>query len=619
MREVKFIHISDLHIGRKSNEELLYGKVNDDDVLTALRKTVSHARRDKADFIFISGDLFDEPATKENLELLDNILLPLTDTAIIYCPGAHDFLKKDDDISAYEFSSNIYIAGCDVYRNKVSEDSIVFGCRDERATAMVDIIRFDKMGICVHAAGYYARIAKINAFDEAAPYDNSYYNVLLGYGGSETGIGISYPDLKKKGFNYIGLGGEHTNKLMYNGKICYPGSLEPLSGSETGHHGYIEGVIKENGVSCRLHPASKKEYKTINYPISNYMGNEELADELKRIMINEGKNNIFRINLVRTDKCEKTFDIRESLSGFRISAIEGERFVRKDYDEYIRANRGNEFGKLLSKRYGESPVKEDAAKLAIDSVIEASGICYRHNKKLNDRIFEDTVKKELPLMKKKKKELLASDEVKEYEKARQMLESNPDVLDMLNKAWADERKAELTLKTARSNMEQILPGHKRKWVKTGLRAAIIPFVLLIVMFIFVLPYAYINMIQKISRLDVLMLFIMGIFIVALCFFMGYFFSKMVDANRRIHTGRGKKNTATGYREELAEAVQRITEYESNVDELKKIRRNYQIMDNRRREIISDMNVRESNVEKVYYEVQLIDEAIKILSASIEVT
>ena len=94
-------------------------------------------------------------------------------------------------------------------------------------------------------------------------------------------------------------------------------------------------------VSVRLVPASQKVYKTIRYPVSIYLSDEELADEFHRIIAREGEKNIYSIYLVRPEKCEKSFHLHEALATYRIAALSGEVYQREDYDEYRKANRGN--------------------------------------------------------------------------------------------------------------------------------------------------------------------------------------------------------------------------------------------------------------------------------------
>ena len=51
MRDIHFIHISDLHIG-KQPEELVFGTCSLDDVKNTLKKGCRQGRKDKAGFYF---------------------------------------------------------------------------------------------------------------------------------------------------------------------------------------------------------------------------------------------------------------------------------------------------------------------------------------------------------------------------------------------------------------------------------------------------------------------------------------------------------------------------------------------------------------------------------------
>lgn len=143
MGAIQFIHISDVNIGRKS-DKLLFGQTGEKDRITTLKQVVSDAGKLQADFVFITGDLFDHPATEEDLAWIDEIFLPLDKTAVIYCQGDHDYMKSDGVLANYSFRSNIYVAGCSEYRNPVPAGSAIYGVKHENATAMIDVIRFPK-------------------------------------------------------------------------------------------------------------------------------------------------------------------------------------------------------------------------------------------------------------------------------------------------------------------------------------------------------------------------------------------------------------------------------------------------------------------------------------------
>ena len=426
-------------------------------------------------------------------------------------------------------------------------------------------------------------------------------NILLAHAGNHGAIPIDYPTIRKAGFDYIGLGHEASYKNMYNGRICYPGALEPGNNRETGPHGYVQGKLSDGVVSVRLVPASQKEYKTIRYPVSNYMSDEELADELHRIIAREGEKNIYSIYLVRPEKCEKTFHLQEALATYRIAALIGEVYQREDYDEYRKANRGNAFGRLLDKLDADSPIREDGAKLAVDLVIERSKIYTRSSRKMNDRLYEETIRVVLENLKQGMDKLRTSKDIQEYEQAKERLAESPDVLERLNEAWAMERKNKLELLTARNNQAQIVPRHRSKWIRTGIRAAIVPFVIFCIMVLFLMPRAYIQMSERMNGTDVVRFLVTSILAIVLCFVVGYVFARLIDQNK-----------ADGIRKERADAERLERELAAKGEQLHEVRTGYQLQDTKRREIQSDVNAREDLVAQTIYRLQVMEEAMRTL-------
>ena len=600
MRAIQFIHISDVNIGRKS-DKLLFGQTNENDGVMTLKQVVSDAAKIQVDFVFITGDLFDHPATTEDLALIDDIFLPLDKTAVIYCQGNHDYMRSDGILADYSFRSNIYVAGGSEYRNPVTAGSAIYGIKHENATALIDIIRFRQKEAVLYCAGYYSAGAQMAVLDELTPADKEMTNILLAHAGNRGAIPIDYPAIRKAGFDYIGLGHEASYKNMYNGRICYPGTLEPGNNKEMGSHGYVLGRIEAGKVSVQLVPASQKEYKTIRYPVSNYMSDEELADELHRIIAREGEKNIYSIYLVRPEKCEKTFHLQDALFNYRIAELIGEVYQREDYDEYRKANRGNAFGRLLDKLDADSPIREDGARMAVDRLIEHSKIYTRSSRKMSDRLYEENVHAVLKELKQDMDKLRMSEDIQAYEQAKEQLAESPDVLERLKEAWAMERKNKLELLTVRNNQAQIVPRYRSKWVRTGIRAAVVPFVIFCIMALFLMPRAYVRMSERMTGADVVRFLFTSIFAIVICFVIGYIFARLIDQNK-----------ADGIRKECADVAQLERELVAKGEELHAVRTRYQLQDTKRREIQSDVNAREDLVAQTLYKLQVMEEAVRTL-------
>jgi DNA repair exonuclease SbcCD nuclease subunit len=609
MGKTDFIHISDLHIGYTPNGELLYGEVCPDDNITSLKKLLDYINNNNIRLLLISGDLFHNVPTYKDLQHIDDIFAEIPNTAIIYCTGENDYMDKECALSNYTFKSNVYVIGADIFRNPIQPDSELYGERTDMATAMVDILEFGKLGVRIYGAGVFSRNTGIHVLEDIVVDNDDMANVLISYGGMGGGIPITFNDLKKSGFDYIALGHDHSYKNIFNTNIYYAGSLEPLDCQETGRHGFIRGLISQNDKSEKKYvvktsfvPSSCKEYKTINYPVSRYMTNEDTAKDIVRYIEQEGAANIYSINLARTDNCENRFDITRYLSSYNILAVTGEVFERNNYDEYIKANRSNMFSRLLDEMNGETPLKSDAGKLAVDTMIEVTGINYRHSRKLSDKLFEDNKDKVISLFVERKAELSSSDILHEYEEARQKLEVNPDILDKLNATWAEERKAELELRTATNYINQIKPGYKHKWMKSGIRAAVVPFIIFCLILIMVMPYSYMRIAQGKVDMNYVIYLISGLIVTVVCFLLGYGLSVMRDY---------KKNSDRGIKHDIMEARKHITACEEKVSKLRNHRRELQLMENRRKAILDDINSKERKAENIYYEIQLLEEAVRI--------
>lgn len=293
--------------------------------------------------------------------------------------------------------------------------------------------------------------------------------------------------------------------------------------------------------------------------------------------------------------------MQEALATYRIAALSGEVYQREDYDEYRKANRGNAFGRLLDKLDADSPIREDGAKLAVDLVIERSKIYTRSSRKMNDRLYEETIRVVIENLKQDMDKLRTSKDIQAYEQAKERLAESPDVLERLNEAWAMERKNKLELLTARNNQAQIVPRHRSKWIRTGIRAAIVPFVIFCIMALFLMPRAYIQMSERMNGTDVVRFLVTSILAIVLCFVIGYVFARLIDQNK-----------ADGIRKERADAERLERELAAKGEQLHEVRTGYQLQDTKRREIQSDVNAREDLVAQTIYKLQVMEEAMRTL-------
>lgn len=606
VRTLRFIHISDVHLGRIPDEGQPWSEIREKEIYDTFIHVVEYANSNNIDFIFIAGDLFDHIPSLEELRKLDQIFAVLEHSCIIYAAGENDYLKKDSALTTFSFTAPVYVIGNEENIPTIRSESPFYGIRDENASVMFDCIYFPYFKLYVYGVSFFRKKNSLPLLDEMEPFHREGINILVAHGGEEEYLPINFTQLKNHDYQYVALGHRHNYEKIGNSNIVFSGAPEPLCCTETGRHGFVEGEITEETVSFKLHPISKREYKMIDYPVSDAMTSGEVVEDLLRLLEYEGKKHIYHIRLVRLNDCEKNFQIEELLKDFWIEDVEGQHFERKDYEKYIKANRNGAFSKVLDYLSDASPVKQDAAKMAVDMIIEASFLNHRWSNHLSDRMYEEYRQMVIAHLRTRKDILKNSPEYTEYEHAREQLKVNPDVLENLNAAWAEERKAELSYRTTKANLDQIGKKYRLHWIKIGGRAAIFPFVVFILICILLLP----NMLMRYSNeavgYNLLLLPVFGFMAVVISFFLGYFTSQFIDTK----FGRGIHRITM--QQEIDNTKARLSELVQQVNSLHEKRRKFQILESRRQDLLENVNRSERKAENICYELQLIDEALDIL-------
>lgn len=105
---MRFIHLSDLHIGIKLNNVSLI-----EDQREILKQVVDLARTERVEAIILAGDIYDKSVPAEGaVELLDEFLNNLVqlDIAVLIIPGNHDSATRLSFGATQLLNSRVYIA-----------------------------------------------------------------------------------------------------------------------------------------------------------------------------------------------------------------------------------------------------------------------------------------------------------------------------------------------------------------------------------------------------------------------------------------------------------------------------------------------------------------------------
>lgn len=566
------------------------------EIYETFENIINAANEKNADFLIIAGNLFDHTPDADDLAELDRLAGRLENTRIIYVAGKHDCVRDGSHMLSHTFRSNVFVPGVSAVRAGADEN--VF--RDAQASMALDRLHFADKKLCVCGVSWYDGKMPVCAETPAAGDDDE-TAIFVCCADGEGHAAANMRELKKAGFAYAALGGKGRYAVRRGDIYCYSGSPEALGPG--GSHGYVWGVIEDGRVRTEFVPVSKREYKTIHYPVNNYTGELELEEELARLLDSEGRENIYTINISRAEGCEKSFDISESLGAYRLLGIYGERFVRADYEEYAEANRRNEFGALL-ERLSEAGLDErESVKLAVDEIIDMSGLYKRKNKKMSSEMYRDARRQALAFLTARCESCENDEDMRAYESAKREYEISDDVLDELNRVWANERQTELAIKTARNRLAELPRTYRRLWVRAGVRAALIPFMAIGLLSVFILP----SVISGGGQAGGMMLRVMvsAMTVAAVAYYIGYFTSKYFGARRK-----------GGDREKLAEGVmdlrRELEELESRRLELHEQRVRLQALDGRRREMRDEIDDREKELETKRYELGVMKKSVDIL-------
>ncbi len=303
---MKFIHLADLHIGKRVNEFSMI-----DDQRYILEQITEKVKEDKPEAVLIAGDVYDKPLPPaEAVKLFDDFISALADTGtdVMVISGNHDSAER------LSFGSRImdkrgihFVGGYDGETHKVT-------LKDEYGCVNFYMLPFIKP---VHVRSAFPddeEAQNLSTFTEAVDFaikkmdvDTSERNVLIAHqfvtGGERSESeeisvgGLDNVDAEVfSTFDYTALGHLHGPQNIGNETIRYSGSPLKYSFSEVTQHKSITEVKlgKKGGKSAVeslvLEPIhDMKELKGSFYKLTNndYFKDIKTDDYIRIILTDE--------------------------------------------------------------------------------------------------------------------------------------------------------------------------------------------------------------------------------------------------------------------------------------------------------------------------------------------
>lgn len=290
---MKFVHVADIHFDRpfvNLSDKDYMGELRRLEQRKVFKKMIEYIKYNSVQYLFISGDLYEHKYIKQStIEYINKLFQEIPNTKIYISPGNHDPYLKNSYYSKFKWNENVKIFSNSI--EKIEEDDVNiygFGFNDfyceNSGIESLEIDNKEKLNILVMHG----------ALDSSNVEDKKYNSIKKSM-------------LKSKGFDYIALG--HIHKSDYNSEenqnIVYPGSLLSLGFDELGKHGMVVGEFIGKKLSLNFIPLDEKEYKIIDFDITNINSKEELIEKISDLDIKENEyveivlkgNRNFEINI----------------------------------------------------------------------------------------------------------------------------------------------------------------------------------------------------------------------------------------------------------------------------------------------------------------------------------
>ena len=350
---MKFIHLSDLHIGKRVNE---FSMINDQKYI--LEQILNIIANEEINAVIVSGDVYDKsiPAV-EAVTVFDDFLTELAtkDITTLIISGNHDSPER------LGFGSKI------MQNNGVHIYSVFDG---ELHKVKIDDVNFYMLPFVkpIMVRRFYPEVETyedaVRTIIENTDIDKSQKNVILSHQfitktGAETmrsdsesvsvggldNIDISVFD----DFDYTALGHIHRPQALMKDRIIYAGALEPIDRNDVGPHGYVKGEITEAGVHTQWIPCAMRSYIHLEVPVNTEDTMGSVRKKILEAVKDYGAENMYKIILTGYRDPDLRFDTERMDRDGNLLEVIDETASQYDMEELLQENEGNLLGEYIRR------------------------------------------------------------------------------------------------------------------------------------------------------------------------------------------------------------------------------------------------------------------------------
>lgn len=272
----KLVHCADIHIGAPiSGLDDSLASVRREEIKASFKNIVKFSYENNADALLICGDLFDSPFPSTNdINYVKDLFSSIPDINIYILCGNHDYLAAGSVFSdKFSDMENVFI---------FPEDEHCFEIPDKN----------------VHLWGKSYSSPSITPAFSSTNFKDGKINILCLHGtvGGSDNNTIERETLSSFDFNYAAFGHIHDGSVFEigNTKCAYCGTPEGHGFNDSLNTGFIFAQITENETKIEHICNSTRKYIYSDIDITELSSNEEIANEIKKIINGE---DLFKISL----------------------------------------------------------------------------------------------------------------------------------------------------------------------------------------------------------------------------------------------------------------------------------------------------------------------------------
>lgn len=278
----------------------------------------------------MAGDLFHRQPLLRELKEVDGLFASLERTQVVLITGNHDYMRRDSYYRTFQWSANVHFLG----------------------SASVEAVELPALETAVYGCSYHERQIRQPLYDSAPAAGRQKREILLAHGGDTDHIPVSREALAGLGYDYVALGHIHMPQVVIPGLAAYAGALEPTDRNDTGHHGYIQGEITEDGCRFSFVPFASREYIHCEVEVDRRTTGAGLADLIWKKIEENGIQNMYKFLLKGYRDPDTLFDLDALDRRGNIIDIVDETKPAWDLEKLYRNNKNNLIGRYIESFSG---------------------------------------------------------------------------------------------------------------------------------------------------------------------------------------------------------------------------------------------------------------------------